>query len=137
MRPGGLTALAVFNFVFGGLSAIRQLLGLALLGSFYDKMVEQAQRSGQHVPSKGLLYALAVFALVRAGVLITSAIGYLGRKRFLGWVLGNLYVVLALGGIAVEITLAPTSFTAFNLVEFAYPLITLFLLNAVFRKDFV
>lgn len=136
MRPGGLTALAIFNFVFGGLAGIAALLNLATLGTFYDKMAESAQKAGTPFPTKGVLYALAVFGLVRAGVLITAGIGYLGRKRFVGWVMGNAYAVLALVAIVVEITLTPTTFTAFNLMEFAYPLITLFLLNAVFRKDF-
>jgi hypothetical protein len=137
MRPGGLTALAVFNFVFGGLATLTHLITLATLGTFYARMAEQAEKSGEAFPSRGTLYALSVIALVRGGLLITSGVGYLGMRRFIGWIFGNVYAVLALGSIAVEIALAPSQFTAFNLVEFAYPLITLFLLNFIFRKDFV
>jgi hypothetical protein len=137
MRPGGLTALAIFNFVFGGLAAIGSLIHLATLNAFYDQMVAQAEKSGTHnFPTKGLLYALGCIAFVRASCLITSGIGYLGMRKFLGWVLGNAYVVIALGSVIFEITQAPQGFSVFNLVEFAYPLITLFLLNVIFRKDF-
>ncbi|HTR52691.1 MAG TPA: hypothetical protein VMJ10_18380 [Kofleriaceae bacterium] len=137
MRPGGLTALSIFNFVFGGLAGLVNLIGLATIGMLYDTMVEQSKHSGQEVPSKGLLIGLSVLAIVRAALLITSAIGYLGQRKFLGRVLGNAYAVLALGSIAFEISQAPQHITPFNLVEFVYPLITLFLLNVIFRKDLV
>ncbi|HEY1558854.1 MAG TPA: hypothetical protein VGF94_28720 [Kofleriaceae bacterium] len=137
MRPGGLTALSIFNFVFGGLAGLVNLISLATLGMFYDKMVEQSQHSGQPIPSKALLYTLSALAVVRAALLITAAIGYLGQRKFLGRTLGNTYAVLALGSIAFEISQAPQSISPFNLVEFVYPLITLFLLNVIFRKDLV
>jgi drug/metabolite transporter (DMT)-like permease len=136
MRPGGLTALAIFNFVFGGLAAIGGLINLATLGTFYDRLAADAAKHGQEFPSKGLLYALAALTCVRAGCLITSGIGYIGMRRFLGWVIGNAYAVLALGSVIFEITQAPQGLSVFNLVEFAYPLITLFLLDVIFRKDF-
>ena len=137
MRPGGLSALGIFNFVFGGLETIGALFNLALLSSMYPKMVDNAQHTGQTVPSLNLLYLLALFALARGGLLIASGVGYFGMKKFLGRVLGNVYAVAALIDIVIEITQAPAGFTAFSLVGFVYPLITLFMLNAVFRKDLV
>ena len=137
MRPGGLSALGIFNFVFGGLEAIGELLTLAVLSSQYPKMVEQAQRNGQDFPSVNLLYVLALFGLVRAGLLISSGVGYFGMKKFLGRMLGNGYAVAALIALVIEITQAPANFTAFNLIGFVYPLITLFMLNVVFKKDLV
>jgi hypothetical protein len=136
MRPGGLTALAIFNFIFGGLSGLSNLISLATLSQLYEVLAERARASGQEVPSRELLYVLGGFAIVRAALLITAGVGYLTMKRVIGYWFGNAYVILALVSILLEITLAPQKFTAFNLVEFVYPLITLFLLNAVFRKDF-
>jgi len=137
MRPGGLTALSIFNFVFGGLAGLMNLIGLATIGLMYDSMVEQSKHSGHEVPSKGLLIGLLVLALVRAALLVTSAIGYLGQRKFLGRALGNAYAVLALGSIAFEISQAPQHVSPFTLLELLYPLITLFLLNVIFRKDLV
>jgi len=137
MRPGGLTALAIFNFVFGGLSGLLNLVSLATIGAMYDQLAEQARRQGDTFPSQGVLYALAGMALLRAALLITSAIGYLGVKKFLGRTLGNAYAVLALVAIVIEISIAPQNFTIFGLLDFVYPLITLFLVNVIFRKDFV
>jgi hypothetical protein len=136
MRPGGLTALAIFNFIFGGLSGLLNLLALATMGMQVAEMEKQSKVTGMPVPSETLLYGLALFAIIRAALLITSGVGYLGRKRFLGWVLGNVYAVFALIAIAVEISTMKGSFTILSLVDFVYPLITLFLLNVIFRKDF-
>ena len=137
MRPGGLTALSIFNFVFGGIEGLLNLIGLATLGMFYDKMAEQSQHSGQPIPSLALLYTLAILAVVRAALLVTSGIGYIGMRKLVGRWFGNVYAVMALGSIAFELYQAPQHITPFNLLEFVYPLITLFLLNTVFRKDFV
>lgn len=107
MRPGGLTALAVFNFIFGGLSALANLVSLATINAMYDEMVKQAERNGGHFPSKTTIFLLGGFALIRAALLITSGIGYLQLKKFLGRSLGNAYAGLALIAIAVELSIAP------------------------------
>jgi hypothetical protein len=44
--------------------------------------------------------------------------------------------VLALIAIVLEVTLLPHFFSIASLLDFVYPLITLFLLNLIFRKDF-
>jgi len=137
MRPGGLTALAIFNFIFGGLSGLINLLGLATISTMREQMEESARQSGDKLPAMWILYFLMGMALIRAAVLITSGIGYLQLKRFLGYILGNIYAVLALIAIGIEIGMAPQNFTVVSLFEFVYPLITLFLLNVIFRKDFV
>ena len=136
MRPGGLTALAIFNFIFGGLSGLINLIGLATMGMQIAEMEKQSKVTGIPVPSEGLLYAMLTFAIIRAALLITSGVGYLGRKKFIGYVLGNAYAVLALIAIAIEIATLKGQFTILSLVDFVYPLITLFLLNVIFRKDF-
>jgi F0F1-type ATP synthase membrane subunit c/vacuolar-type H+-ATPase subunit K len=136
MRPGGVTALAVFNFIFGGLSGLINLVGLAAVGMVVRQAEQDAKITGQDVPSEAFLYATMLFALVRAALLITAGVGYLGRKKFVGRMLANAYAILALIAIAIEIAFAKQTFTILNLVDFVYPLITLFLANVIFRKDF-
>jgi hypothetical protein len=137
MRPGGLTALAVFNFVFGGLGALQSLAGLALVGEIIRQAEQAARQGGPPAPNAGLLYLMLGIGAVQAGILITSGVGYLTRKRVVGWLFGNLYAVVALLVVVLTFVLTPTQFTIVNLISFAYPLITLFLLNVIFRKDFV
>jgi hypothetical protein len=136
MRPGGLTALSIFNFIFGGLSGLINLIGLATMSMQIAEMEKQSRVTGIPVPSEALLYGMMSFAMVRAALLITSGVGYLGRKKFIGYWLGNLYAVLALIAITIEIATLKGQFTILSLVDFVYPLITLFLLNVIFRKDF-
>lgn len=136
MRPSGLTALAVFNFIFGGLGAITSLIGLATVDLTIKVLKEQSEVTGDPVPSAGLLYSLILVGMVTAGLLITSGVGYLGLKRVTGRIVGNAYAAAALVGISLELGLMPYAFTINGLIGFVYPLITLFLLNVIFRKDF-
>ena len=136
MRPSGLTALAVFNFIFGGLGAITSLIGLATVGLMRTTMAEQSKITGEPVPAEGLLYGTILISMVTAGLLIASGVGYIGLRRFAGRILGNAYAVAALAGITLELALMPVAFTISGLIGFVYPLITLFLLNVIFRKDF-
>jgi hypothetical protein len=137
MRPGGLTALAIFNFIFGGLGALSGIFGIALADQQLKALAVYARLLGTEPPSAAALYTVLGLAVIRAGLLIMSGVGYLGLKRFSGRIIGNTYAVLAFIGIILEATLLPSVFTAGSLIEFVYPLITLFLLNVIFRKDFV
>jgi len=137
MRPGGLTALAIFNFVFGGLGVLGGVLNLAL-GEVNLKNLEQAARLfGDSPPSAGLYYAVHGLDTLRAGLLIMAGVGYLGVRKTLGRKVGNVYAVIALIGIFLEASMLPHMFSIMSLSSFVYPLITLFLLNVIFRKDFV
>jgi len=137
MRPGGLTALAVFNFIFGGLAALINMIGLATVELQLKNFEQAAKITGDPVPGAGLLYLVGSLALIRAGLLIWSGVGYIGLKRFSGRILGNAYAVLAFIGILIEVTAMPHFFTITSLIDFVYPLITLFLLNVIFRRDLV
>jgi len=137
MRPGGLTALAIFNFVFGGLAALSDILGLATAELQLKNLEQSAKLLGQSPPTAGAFYAVLAIGLVKAGLLIMAGVGYLGLRRVSGRYAGNAYAILAFVVIVMEATLLPNLFTIFSLVEFVYPLITLFLLNFIFRKDFI
>jgi hypothetical protein len=80
MRPGGLTALAIFNFIFGGLSALLNLVGIATVEMQLEQFRQTAKLTGDPVPSAGLLYAMIGFSLIRAALLITSGVGYITQE---------------------------------------------------------
>lgn len=133
-RPGGLTALAVMNFVFGGLGGIAALINMASISAGAE-MIAEGQARGE-IPSNGVLYAFAVAALLSSALLIVSGIGYLGLKRFLGRTVGNAYVAVSLISTCAEFVISRDTFTIFTLVFMVYPLITVGLINLTFREDF-
>jgi hypothetical protein len=150
-RPGGLTALAVFNFIFGGLSLLGAL-GSAALIPFLGRISEQA--ASQDMPpaqraqvealadmSGSLFVLLAVVSLVTAVLLIVSGVGYLKLKKFLGRTIGNVYAIVSIVYSAASPFLLPAAlgggFGIAAIIGLIYPLLTLILLNTTFREDFV
>lgn len=130
-RPGGLTALAVFNFIFGGLAAIATLLLFALFS-----FVNAATDGKAHI-SSGALWAAILLSVVGTGLMIASGVGYLGQKRFLGRTLGNTYAILSLLSSALTLATLHQGFGISNLIGLVYPVLTLILLNTTFKDDLV
>jgi hypothetical protein len=131
-RPSGLTALAVLNFVVAFFSLIGGVGSLLVLtGSVQPK-------EGQVLPPEWILGLTATYAFVDVALLVTSGVGYLKLKRFLGRTLGSGEAVLGLCffGFLTGYALsegAPLQFSSLN--HLVYPGITLVLLNVVFREN--
>jgi hypothetical protein len=135
-RPGGLTALAVLNFVFGGIGVIASLLGFGALAVIKEAM-QQAQEQGVAYTGQSLTMAyVGVGATAIAAVLlIISGVGYLKQSPFAGRGLGTLYALVSLGGTVLSI--ATGGGIGLLAVVFAvYPLLTLILLNTSFKPAF-
>jgi hypothetical protein len=135
-RPGGLTALAVLNFVFGGLGALGLLALFAVIGAATTAIESQG---GTVTPTAGagVLWINLLLALVVVGLMITSGVGYLGQKRFLGRTLGNAYAITSLAQTGVSLALAGTAFGMAAIIGLVYPVLTLALLNTTFKDDLV
>ncbi len=129
-RPGGLTALAVLNFVFGGLGLLVNLIQLA----FVDKLIEKA---GDQAPSAGTVYTVTLLGIASGSLLVAAGVGYLGQKKNLGQRVGAAYAVVALLGAMVELLLMGQDFSILTLFFMVYPLVTLFLIYTSFKDDFV
>lgn len=148
-RPGGLTALAVINFVFGGINALGALGMAAMLalintavgaaGEAGDESMSEAAKAWEEV-GMGLFYFLFLLMAVTAFLLIASGVGYLKQKKVLGRGLGNAYAILQIvyaivWGMMVT-TEAGGGFSIMTIVGLVYPLLTLALLNTTFKHDF-
>jgi len=142
-RPGGLTALAVINFVFAGVETL-SLLGLVSMraGLLSTDELTEAQRAPiEAIQNMGLPMFIAIFAgtLVIAALLLLSGIGYLKQKRFMGRLLGNGYAVLSIvSGIYFGAVLSPELGGGFNFIrilELVYPALTLIFINTTFKDD--
>jgi hypothetical protein len=147
-RPGGLTALAVLNFIGGGfglLSALGTAAALLVINTMRDDPEVQNARHEMAKAVKefgmGLFFALLAMSLLTSVLQIVAGIGYMSQKRGLGRGVGNAYALLAIAvNIATLVWLVNTplgEFNLFTLVMLIYPVVTLFLLNVTFKEDFV
>jgi len=149
-RPGGLTALAVINFIWGGFTALGTL-GLAvlipLMGAVMDQASttmtpeQQAQMEALRDISGPLFTTLILVSGVSAALLIASGVGYLKLKKFLGRTLGNAYGILSvIYGVTAALLLPEAlggGYTISTIIGLIYPVLTLILLNTTFKEDFV
>ena len=142
-RPGVLTALAVINFILAFLYIV--LNGLAVLTFLFIDNVplgeaEVAKIEAMKQLSTGELVFMFGPPAIAGILLLLAGIGYLKRKKILGWVMGNAYAaVMILHNIISLFLLVPAlrggavSLT----ISLAYPVITLILINFVFKKNLV
>ncbi len=123
-RPGGLTALAVLNFVFGGVGAV--VLILAVLG------MGAATAAGAQ--NTALVWLNLIIGLVVAAMLLVAGVGYLKMSRS-GYIFGNVYAILSI--VNTIVGMIAVGFGVGSIIGLAYPIITLALLNGPFKKYFV
>lgn len=149
-RPGGLTALAVINFILGGLS----LLGAIALAALFPLMQYALEQAAGEIPPEQLaqieamnevgaplFLTVACISFVTAVLLIASGVGYLKLKKFLGRTLGNAYAIISVVYSIATAMLLPAAlgggFNIMAIVGLIYPVLTLILLNTTFKEDFV
>jgi len=164
VRPGGLTALAVINFVWAaftfisGFAAVSSPFYMPALAAQAEKAAANESRpekqkeateaavhmrevSNQITLHKELVMLDGGAKLVLGLLLILSGIGYLKLRRFLGRTLGLVYATVAvLWGCAVLLWVQKEmgeSPGIFSLIGFIYPAVTIFALLVTFRDDFV
>jgi hypothetical protein len=149
-RPGGLTALAVINFVFAGLTFLSVLSIGALIailsatkGSAAVEKASQEMNKALTVSGigAGMLIFLTAFSAISAVLLLVSGIGYLKQKKFLGRILGNMTALISIIASVLTAALLPAGagggFSLMFIINIIYPLLTLFLLNTTFKEDFI
>ncbi len=145
-RPGGLTALAVFNFIFAGLGVIGFIGFAALLGLKNviptENMQPDQKAQFEAFQEMGTMVFVALLALMLVSIVleIISGVGYLKQKRGMGWRVGNVYAVFSMvSGIVSGLMMKPELGGGFNIgaiIGFVYPVLTLFLLNSTFKEGF-
>jgi hypothetical protein len=133
-RPGGLTALAVLNFVFGGFGAIGALLGFLGLGLIKEG-IQKAEAMGGKYDGQSLTGAYIVIALtaVSAILLISAGVGYLKQSKG-GRALGNMYVLASLAGTVVGVVTGG-GIGAFTVLFSIYPVLTFILINSSYKQN--
>ena len=144
-RPGGLTALAVINFVFSGLG-ILSLFGMIALFAFIGVMpteqmneADRAQIEAFQNMGLSMLILIIVLSIISSVLLLLSGIGYLKQKKVMGWGLGNLYAIFSIVSNVVTAFVFPRDlgggFQFATIINLIYPVVTLILLNTTFKDD--
>ena len=159
-RPGGLTALAVLNFVFGGISLLLLIGGFALLGLAKTgtdalenelnkdpemaKLMEESEDGkelqeamGEVDKAFGLVAIYLLIGTVITALLITSGIGYIGQKKMLGLKMGMAYGIASILGTVFNLATGFSEFGIMTIIFMIYPVLTLILLSTTFKEDFV
>jgi len=130
-RPGGLTALAVLNFIFGGLGLLAWLFIAFAIGA-----IEQATDESIWGDLGAVAYFFVLVGLTISGLLIAAGVGYLGMKRVMGRYFGNAYGITSLALTVVTLLLGQP-FGINTIIGLVYPSLTLILLNTTFKDDLV
>jgi hypothetical protein len=145
-RPGMLTVLAVINFILAFLYIL--LNGLAILSfAFIDYMpleylneTQIAQMDAMRQLSTGELVFMFGPPMIAGIILLLAGIGYLKQKKILGWVMGNAYAAVMILHTIISPFVLPRAFkggTVSIIIALAYPIITLILINFVYKKNLV
>ena len=145
-RPGGLTALAVLNFVFTGLGLI-SLLALVAVWKFADQAMASATSEKDRATmaafkemGMGPWALIVVSGVITSVLLLVAGIGYLKMKRW-GWIAGNLYALFAIVSAMLTVFMMPPTlgggFNLMSIVGLIYPVLTAILLNTTFKAEFV
>jgi hypothetical protein len=149
-RPGGLTALAVINFVFAGLTFLSVLSIGALIailsatkGSAAVEKASQEMTKALSASGIGAVFLIFLTAIsaISAVLLLISGIGYLKQKKILGRMLGNITALISIIVSVLTAAMLPVSagggFSLMFIINMIYPLLTLILLNTTFKEDFI
>lgn len=142
-RPGGLTALAVLHFVFGG-KRIADTIGFVAMRSLRNQMDDKRPREIADALAgvdAMVFTTVSTFAVLTGLATIAAGIGCLKLRARLGRRLGTVAALATIGAtIAYAVMLRGTragDFTLLTIVQLLFPLLTLFLLNVTFKDEFV
>jgi len=146
-RPGGLTTLAVVNFILAAFSVLG-ILGLAVMLVMprmdNPNITPQQQAQIDAMMNTGtttFILLIVVPTVIGTVLLLLSGVGYLKLRKFLGRTLGNTYAVFSiLTRIPIMLRASVVlggGFRLTSLINLIYPVLTLILLNTVFKDDFV
>ncbi len=132
-RPGGLTALAVLNFVFAGIGLIVRIGELGAMG-----LASEIAGAVQAPISLGMIWVIWALSLAYNATLIVSGVGFIKQSKKLG-----LKITLVCAGIGIAssiltmIVVGGSLGAEVLLLGLSYPVLLIVLPMTVFKDAFV
>ncbi len=143
-RPGGLTALAVLNFVMAAWSLLNILGAVAIValgGALKDAAKTAEDKRAMEVLESvnmglwALIIASGTIALV---LLIVAGVGYLKMRKW-GRSMGNLYALTAIASTVAGAFITPSELggglSIGTIIGLVYPTLTLIFINVTFKEE--
>jgi hypothetical protein len=129
VRPSGITALAVLNFIFGGFQSLNVLISLLSMGCTVTVNGVAQPRA------PGTSFLFTAIDLAGAAALFIAGAAFMRVDRRGRWA-ANAYVLCAAAGVALRLILpmwggGPPGF--FSVMSLIYPLLVAVYANVVFR----
>lgn len=145
-RPGGLTALAVLNFVFAGLHALN-VLGAVFLYAMAGELKQQMKTADDRAVFEafenmnvGLWALILISTFLGLVLLIVAGVGYLKMRKW-GRTYGNIYALISIVSSVLGAIITPDELGGgvgiATIIGLVYPLLTLYFVNATFKDDLV
>ena len=129
-RPGGITALAILNFLSFGLG-LMGLLGYVFL------IVKSSEISKTPYGTMSNVIVNGAFDIVSTGLLLISGIGLLGCRKILGRYCTTVLCLVAIGHAVWIVEGAPDLMSLMVVASFTWNAIVAVLVNSVFKDDLV
>jgi hypothetical protein len=148
-RPPVVTLLALCNFILAALFGIGlvayfgRMRLIPLVESHSPSLSATELKQGEAMLSLGITpyYVLGVAMVILSVLMIVSGIGYLYLKKFEGKTLGNVAALLSIATALAVTFWVPAvldgGINGFSVINYSYPLLTLFLLNRTYKDQFV
>jgi hypothetical protein len=137
-RPGGLTALAVLNFVAAGFDALGAVSNLGIM-IFRDSLAQkpEMQKALASMPPDNIVWTVGIGDLVLVPLLIVSGVGYLRMRRVAGRYVGTAYGLASIAATAAVLVQFQSGMQFAALIYVVYPVLTLIMLHTTFKDDLV
>lgn len=154
-RPGGLTALAVLNFVFAGLG-ILGVLALAALMTAGSAIVAGAQKAADAMAEQGGEAAVAaaaassamgqvsaigwlvvILSIINIVLLFISGVGFLKQSKGKGQKVAMIYGIFGIATTILNLVIFSTGFGFSAIIGLIYPVLLIVLPMTVFKDAFV
>ena len=142
-RPGGLTALAVINFILAGFGIIGSVISyfsMSMIGNVSTAGMPEAAKARIEAFQRidpSLFAIMICMGIISSLLLLLSGIGYLKQKRILGRIIGNIYGFYGIASVIISYLTMPKELfgTISAIIGIIYPTLTLILLDTVFKND--
>jgi hypothetical protein len=134
-RPGGLTVLAVLNFIFAGLGLIAYVIVGGLLAIFSGAAAGIGAGSAI-AGSIILVWLLLIVNIAYCIFLVISGLGFLKQSKKKGQKMGFICGVIGIIGTIIGIIMT-SSFGGMSILGIAYPLLLIILPQTVLKDGFV